>query len=87
MKKIIAFILACFCSVAPAPKVGDGYKKLEVVATAPDAFTLPEGSTIKIYNNDVLQVNESYVLLIDTYNDYEILDYVDLETYEIMKGI
>lgn len=86
MKKIIAFFLACFCSVAPAAKAGDGYKKLEAVAISSDTFRTPEGSTIKIYNNDLMQ-NETYIILIDVLNDNEVLYYDDLETYEIMKGI
>lgn len=86
MKKILAFVLACFCSASAASAAGDGYKELFVTATAPDAFTLPEGSTIQIYNDD-LMVNETYIILIDVYNDNEILNYFDLETYELMKGI
>lgn len=83
MKKIIAFFLACFCSVAPAAKAGDGYKKIEVVATSSSTFRTPEGSTIRIYNNDLMQ-NETYVILIDTLNDNEVLDYYGLETAELM---
>jgi hypothetical protein len=85
MKKILAFVLACFCSASAAPAVSDGYKELFVIATAPDVFMLPEGSTIQIYN-DVLMVNETYIILIDVYNDNEILNYFDLETYELMKS-
>lgn len=85
MKKILAFVLACFCSASAASAAGDGYKEIIATAAAPDAFTLPEGSTIQIYN-DVLMVNETYIILIDVYNDNEILNYFDLETYELMKS-
>ena len=86
MKKIIlAFILACFCSSSPAANTGDGYKTVEAVAISVDTFRLSDGSEIKIYN-DTLQVNESYVLLVDTINDFEVLDYNDIETVELNNG-
>ena len=86
MKKIIACFFAFFLSWSSVPKTENGYIKIDAIATAPDVFTLPDGTTIKIYN-DVLQQNESYILLIDTINDNEILNYWDLETYELENNI
>jgi hypothetical protein len=82
MKKIIACFFAFLLSLSSVPETGNGYIKIDAIATAPDVFTLPDGSTIKIYS-DVLQLNESYILLIDTLNDNEVLNYWDFETYEL----
>lgn len=54
------------------------------VATSSNVFTLENGKEIKVYN-DVLQVNETYILTLDLINDYEPIDYIDLETYELNK--
>lgn len=55
---------------------------VRAVATSSNVFTLENGKEIKVYN-DVLQVNETYVLTLDLINDYEPIDYIDLETFEL----
>lgn len=55
---------------------------VRAVATSSNVFTLENGKEIKVYN-DVLQANETYVLTIDLINDYEPIDYIDLETFEL----
>ena len=56
------------------------------VATASDCFTLENGKQIKVYN-DTLQVNETYIIILDIVNDYEPINYIDLEVYELENGI
>lgn len=55
---------------------------VRAVATSSNVFTLENRKEIKVYN-DVLQVNETYVLTLDLINDYEPIDYIDLETFEL----
>lgn len=55
---------------------------VRAVATSSNVFTLENGKEIKVYN-DVLQVNETYILTLDLINDYEPIDYIDLETFEL----
>lgn len=87
MKRIIALL-----AIAPimagqnaknAPTAGDGYKNIIAVATSADVLTTEDGQKIKLYNGDTLSTGETYILLIDLYNDGELLDYTDLETYEL----
>lgn len=66
-----------------APATGDGYREAEAVATAADVLTLDDGEQIRLYNGDRLSVGESYILLLDPVNDNELLNYWDLETYEL----
>lgn len=56
------------------------------VAASSDTFTLENGKQIKVYN-DTLQVNETYIITLDLVNDYEPINYIDLEVYELEKGI
>lgn len=84
MKKIIAFIASFAIMTAhTAPATGDGYREAEAVATAADVLTLDDGEQIRLYNGDRLSVGESYILLLDPVNDNELLNYWDLETYEL----
>ena len=55
---------------------------VQAVATSSNVFTLENGKEIKVYN-DVLQVNETYILTLDLINDYEPINYIDLETFEL----
>lgn len=55
---------------------------VRAVATSSNVFTLENGKKIKVYN-DVLQVNETYILTLDLINDYEPINYIDLETFEL----
>lgn len=84
MKKIIALLASIALMTAhTAPATGDGYREAEAVATAADVLTLDDGETITLYNGDRLSVGESYILLLDPVNDNELLNYWDLETYEL----
>lgn len=66
-----------------APASGDGYREAEAVATAADVLTLDDGEQIRLYNGDRLSIGETYILLLDPVNDDELLNYWDLETYEL----
>ena len=85
MKKLIAlFVTAAIMTAHTVPATtGDGYKEAEAVATAADVLTLDNGDTIRLYNGDRLSIGETYILLLDEYNDGELLDYTDFETYEL----
>ena len=84
MKKLIAlFVTAAIFAVQAIPAAGDGYKNIMAVATSADVLTLDDGRKIKLYNGDTLSTGETYILLIDVYNDGEILDCIDMETYEL----
>lgn len=84
MKKIIALLaIASIMAGQNAPAAGDGYKNIIAVATSADVLTTEDGQKIKLYNGDTLSTGETYILLIDEYNDRELLDYIDMETYEL----
>lgn len=87
MKKIIALLaLASFLAGQNAkntPPAGDGYKELAAVATSADVLTLDDGRLIQLHNGDRLSIGETYILLLDPVNDDELLNYWDLETYEL----
>ena len=87
MKKIIALLTIASIMVVQnsknAPTAGDGYENIMAVATSADVLTTEDGQKIKLYNGDTLSTGETYILLIDVYNDYELLDYIDMETYEL----
>lgn len=89
MKRIIALLaLASFLAgqnAKNAPRTGDGYREAEAVATAADVLTLDNGETIRLYNGDRLTVGETYILLLDDLNDGELLNYTDIETYELNR--
>ena len=84
MKKIIAFIASFAIMTAhTAPATNDEYREAEAVATAADVLTLDDGEQIRLYNGDRLSIGETYILLLDPVNDDELLNYWDLETYEL----
>lgn len=87
MKRIIALLAIASIMAGQnsknAPTAGDGYKNIMAVATSADVLTTEDGQKIKLYNGDTLSTGETYILLIDLYNDGELLDYTDLETYEL----
>ena len=87
MKRIIALLAIASIMAGQnaknAPTAGDGYKNIIAVATSADVLTTEGGQKIKLYNGDTLSTGETYILLIDLYNDGELLDYTDLETYEL----
>ena len=84
MKKLIALLVtAAIFSLQAIPAAGDGYKNIMAVATAADTLTTDDGRQIRLYNGDTLSKGETYILLIDVYNDFEMLDYIDLEIYEL----
>ena len=56
---------------------------VQAVATSSNVFTLDDDSTIILYAENNLIINETYVLLVDPVNDNEVLNYCDLETYEL----
>ena len=60
-----------------------GYKYIEAVATSAAVLTLDDGEQIQLYNGDLLSVSETYILMVDPLNDNELLNYWDLETYEL----
>lgn len=67
------------------PPAGDEYKELAAVATSADVLTLDDGRQIQLLNGDRLSIGETYILLIDEYNDGEMLDYTDIETHELNR--
>lgn len=87
MKRIIALLaLASFLAgqnARNAQPAGDGYKELAAVATSADVLTLDDGRQIQLHNGDRLSIGETYILLLDPVNDDELLNYWDLETYEL----
>lgn len=91
MKRIIVLLaLASFLAGQNAkntPPAGDGYKELAAVATAADVLTLDDGRQIQLHNGDRLSIGETYILLVDEYNDGELLDYTDIETIELDKNL
>ena len=91
MKRIIALLaLASFLAGQNAkntPPAGDGYKELAAVATSADVLTLDDGRQIQLHNGDRLSIGETYILLLDPVNDDELLNYWDLETYELNNFI
>ena len=86
MKRIIALLAIASIMAGQnaknAPTAGDGYKNIIAVATSADVLTTEDGQKIKLYNGDKLSTGETYIILIDEYNNGEILDYTDIETYE-----
>ena len=64
----------------------EGYIYRSAVATSSDVLTLDDGEQIRLYNGDRLIIDETYILLLDTVNDNELIDYTDLETYELNKA-
>ena len=88
MKKIIAFLASFAIMTAhTAPATSDEYREAEAVATAADVLTLDDGEQIRLYNGDRLSIGETYILLLDPVNDDELLNYWDLETYELNNFI
>lgn len=89
MKRIITLLaLASFLAGQNAkntPPAGDGYKELAAVATSADVLTLDDGRQIQLHNGDRLSIGETYILLLDEYNDGELLDYTDMETHELNR--
>ena len=83
MKKIIACFFAFLLSWSSVPKTETGYIKIYAIATAPNVFTLDDDSTIILYAENNLMINETYILLVDPVNDNEVLNYIDLETFEL----
>lgn len=81
---IMAVVLATVggCSV-------NGIHNVEGYAVSEDSFNIG-GEIFQIYD-DVLEVGETYIITIDgkdtpSPEDDEILDYIDLETYELNGG-
>ena len=64
-----------------------GYIHREAVATAADVLTLDDGEQIQLHNGDRLSIGETYILLLDPVNDGELLDYSDMETYELDNNL
>lgn len=62
-----------------------GYIYGGAVATSADVLTLDDGRQIQLHNGDRLSIGETYILLIDEYNDGEMLDYTDIETHELNR--
>lgn len=61
----------------------EDYIYRSAVATSSDVLTLDDGETIRLYNGDRLIIDETYILLLDPMNDNELLNYTDLEAYEL----
>ena len=87
MKRIITLLFIASimagrnaAQTAPDPDI----IQVPAVATSSDCFTLDDGKTIRVYN-DILQVGESYIVTLDIVNDYEPIEYKDLETIELEK--
>lgn len=84
MQKLIALLVtAAIFAAHTAPATSDEYREAEAVATAADVLTLDDGEQIRLYNSDRLSIGETYILLLDPVNDDELLNYWDLETYEL----
>ena len=91
MKRIIVLLaIASFMAghnAKNAPAAGDGYKNIMAVATSADVLTTEDGRQIQLHNGDRLSIGETYILLLDEYNDGEMLDYTDIETIELDKNL
>ena len=88
MKRIIALLfIAALMAGQNAQKAketaNESYIYRSAVATSSDVLTLDDGETIRLYNGDRLIIDETYILLLDPVNDNELLNYTDLETYEL----
>ena len=86
MKRIIVLFIASFMAGQNAKKAeeaNEGYIYRSAVATSSDVLTLDDGETIRLYNGDRLIIDETYILLLDPVNDNELLNYTDLEIYEL----
>lgn len=88
MKRIIALLfIASLMAGQNAQKAketaNEGYIYRSAVATSSNVLTLDDGETIRLYNGDRLIIDETYILLLDPVNDNELLNYTDLETYEL----
>ena len=87
MKRIIALLFIASIMAgrnAAAENKNDVLLYVPAVATSEQVFTTDDGREIRIYN-DVLQVGETYYLLINAMDPDEIIDYKDLETIELEK--
>lgn len=84
MKKLMILLcLALAIMTGNTNTLTNDYKIITATADTTNSFILDDGSIITLYNDDTLILNETYVLLIDPVNDNEILNYDDLETYEL----
>lgn len=84
MKKLMILLcLALAIMTGNTNTLTNDYKIITATADTANSFILDDGSIITLYNGDTLILNETYVLLIDPVNDNEILNYDDLETYEL----
>lgn len=84
MKKLMILLcLALAIMTGNTNTLTNDYKIITATADTANSFILDDGSIITLYNDDTLILNETYVLLIDPVNDNEILNYDDLETYEL----
>ena len=85
MKRFLILLsIAAFMAGQNAKKATEtGYKYIEAVATSADVLTLDDGEQIQLYNGNLLSVSETYVVMLDPLNDNELLNYWDLETYEL----
>lgn len=83
---ILLFIAAFTAGKNHAIQNTPEFITVPAVATSSDCFTLENGKEIKVYN-DTLQVNETYIITLDIVNDFEPINYIDLEVYELENGI
>ena len=80
MKRLIVLLFCCAFYVGTHFK--PGYITTRAIATGTNTLKLDNNTVITVYN-DCLSVNETYVLLLDPVNDFEVLNCVDLETWEL----
>lgn len=85
MKRLVLLLfIAAIMAGNNAEKRKDVFLYVPAVATAPQVFTTDDGREIRIYN-DVLQVGETYFLYINAMDPDEIIDYKDMEVFELEK--
>lgn len=92
MKKIIALIatIATAATLTACRYTNPGIYETMGTAESVTSFNI-NGEIYEIYN-DILQQSETYIIILSDNNtpfniyDDEILNYYDLETWELMKG-
>ncbi|MBO7672988.1 hypothetical protein J6S88_06235 [bacterium] len=86
MKRLVILLLIAAIMAGKSPVKKDEYKTLTAIATDKNKFTVND-ETIILYNENELIINETYVLLVDPVNDNEVLNYIDLETFELNNHV
>ena len=89
MKKILVIMAVVLATVGGCSVNPYGIHNVEGYAVSEDSFNIG-GEIFQIYD-DVLEIGETYIITIDgkdtpSPEDDEILNYTDMETYELNGG-